>query len=148
MIELTTDQKAQLKSKVEPINGFSHRPDILQVTSYLVYLYFLLSHMFVALPACHYLHVQIITTTAFAYSSVVLAFKVMQTTLSEPTDLVVKLTKLYKIEKKTTNFEHLGYFCKLCDSWVQENTKHCRVCQRCVSGFDHHCPWINNCVGN
>ncbi|XP_025689427.1 protein S-acyltransferase 18 isoform X1 [Arachis hypogaea] len=38
-------------------------------------------------------------------------------------------------------------FCALCDFEVKKHSKHCRTCNRCIEGFDHHCKWLNNYVG-
>merc|ERR1712048_1366704 len=38
-------------------------------------------------------------------------------------------------------------YCHKSEMWKPDRTHYCRVCQRCVLKMDHHCPWINNCVG-
>ena len=38
-------------------------------------------------------------------------------------------------------------YCYRCERHVLESSKHCTVCQKCIDVFDHHCIWLNNCVG-
>lgn len=38
-------------------------------------------------------------------------------------------------------------FCKKCARVKPRRAHHCRICRTCVLEMDHHCPWINNCVG-
>jgi hypothetical protein len=38
-------------------------------------------------------------------------------------------------------------FCTVCSAYVNEDAKHCGACNRCAGGFDHHCNWLNNCIG-
>ena len=26
--------------------------------------------------------------------------------------------------------------------------RHCRFCDKCAKGFDHHCKWLNTCIGS
>lgn len=37
--------------------------------------------------------------------------------------------------------------CPECKILRTIRSRHCGVCHQCVERFDHHCPWINNCVG-
>ncbi|XP_041371007.1 palmitoyltransferase ZDHHC16-like [Gigantopelta aegis] len=37
--------------------------------------------------------------------------------------------------------------CKKCISPKPPRTHHCTICRKCILKMDHHCPWLNNCVG-
>ncbi|CAK0799854.1 unnamed protein product [Prorocentrum cordatum] len=38
-------------------------------------------------------------------------------------------------------------YCSLCNVPSCPRTKHCHACNKCVDVFDHHCMWLNNCIG-
>ncbi|KAM7000545.1 palmitoyltransferase ZDHHC15B [Tautogolabrus adspersus] len=38
-------------------------------------------------------------------------------------------------------------FCDRCQVLKPDRCHHCSVCETCVMKMDHHCPWVNNCVG-
>ena len=37
--------------------------------------------------------------------------------------------------------------CPDCEVIRTPRCRHCTLCLVCVDRYDHHCPWVNNCIG-
>ena len=64
----------------------------------------------------------------------------------------------YVTKQENRDFSYLyrkynpDYVCAYCETKRNKSVQHCQHCNRCVKvpsrqHFDHHCPWLNNCVG-
>ncbi|KAL7436427.1 hypothetical protein ACHAXM_005199 [Skeletonema potamos] len=38
-------------------------------------------------------------------------------------------------------------YCDLCSVYQPPDAVHCPECNVCIEGYDHHCPWMGQCIG-
>ncbi|XP_048583461.1 protein S-acyltransferase 24 isoform X2 [Nematostella vectensis] len=62
-------------------------------------------------------------------------------------DSALRQVRFFDEWQAKTGQNPLENLCHTCRLVRPLRAKHCRTCNRCVQHFDHHCPYINNCVG-
>ncbi|OMJ67196.1 hypothetical protein SteCoe_35704 [Stentor coeruleus] len=127
-------------------NGFKRPFHKLQVISwvYLSYLFCIFSFMTITL-----FPYPLKTILAIGYAG--LLFSVILTgfwcTYIDPSDPALFEAAQAKLLSKPVDYKKYPKICKICKNHVNSDTKHCRECDKCVYHFDHHCKWLNNCIG-
>lgn len=83
-----------------------------------------------------------------------MAYHYIIVSTSDPTDSLVINSRRVSEQNKLNSFifssdiiQNEFYFCDICKCDVGSKSKHCKACNRCTENFDHHCKWVNNCIG-
>lgn len=79
--------------------------------------------------------------TVFLMLSALTTYNFLMSSLNGPQFLPLKW------HPKTKDAEEFLQYCNVCEGYKAPRSHHCRKCGRCIIKMDHHCPWINNCVG-
>lgn len=78
------------------------------------------------------------------------AFTYYRCWLSDPgvaiLDKTQQLDTIIKMAE-TDGFFEAKHFCSTCLIRKPLRSKHCAHCNKCIARFDHHCPWVGNCIG-
>uniref|UniRef100_A0A7S1MS11 Palmitoyltransferase n=1 Tax=Neobodo designis TaxID=312471 RepID=A0A7S1MS11_NEODS len=89
-----------------------------------------------------------VTAVMASIGTIVIAMKIIMSILPNE-DLQTHGPQLPAATLRDTSLAPTGAsMCSYCRRWTDRSSRHCAVCDKCVIGFDHHCRWLNVCVGS
>ncbi|VDM60930.1 unnamed protein product [Angiostrongylus costaricensis] len=60
--------------------------------------------------------------------------------------VLARYVAIHRIPVRTRDFNKGIRYCPKCKCIKPDRAHHCSICGQCILKFDHHCPWVNNCV--
>ncbi|CAG5109793.1 Oidioi.mRNA.OKI2018_I69.chr2.g4281.t2.cds [Oikopleura dioica] len=128
-------------------NGFHCPLDPKQVSLWIVFFIFVTYTFILVIPVFNLWYIPF---SFEALAVICFVFFTLRTTWIDPADFSVRYQSGDRPQfKKTKDNPHVirNLYCQICKINVDNRTKHCRNCNKCISVFDHHCDWLNTCVG-
>eukprot|EP00796_Vickermania_ingenoplastis_P008539 gene8539-5986_t len=130
-------------------NGWQRPLDPLHVGSWSVILVLFILYYTIQLPFVEgsVLIVSVVLATIMAILIIGTKIFLEHYPQHDPRVFDTTLPRLSKAELKTEPSPAGLQPCFFCRRFVEVGCKHCCMCDKCVPGFDHHCRWLNSCVG-
>ncbi|TKY90335.1 hypothetical protein EX895_000333 [Sporisorium graminicola] len=64
--------------------------------------------------------------------------------LADPEDpMAIPVQRVLRIRSQVVKVK----WCETCGTYRPPRSSHCRVCDNCVENIDHHCTYLNTCIG-
>lgn len=89
--------------------------------------------------------------TIFYFSVIFLSIAIPSFILSvalEPGYLRKKFDFIDLVDEMIERERDLWNLCTYCELIKSQTSFHCLYCGCCIELFDHHCPYVNNCLGS
>ena len=132
------------------INGLTFPLYYLQVISFLVIIFLVLMNFLtlcVNIPTHPWQWLSIVISSLIFLPFLVVFLTV---TCTDPAEDEVKRLRhgpRTDFDRRTQGRVITDLYCQVCDVHVTDKAKHCSTCNKCIYAFDHHCIWLNTCIG-
>lgn len=133
-------------------HGFEWPPDLLQLVAWLVILIlfadFCFLHMWMYVPIRNGAPAFAVVVAILGLSGIItIVLKIVISASDHSVEGILdgseRLSDLALAETPPEGMKPCSY----CRIFVPVNARHCSTCDKCTPNFDHHCRWLNACIG-